>query len=134
MEPSNVAMRRGAVIGLALYAAPKALTYLCTAPETTANRVDRLREKMALVRDQFKDLVGGKAWFILTDVIADNAWISFVAFSYLTFGLPPIQNVGGAINAGTAYFSFCVVSWLSRFAVVKAFPSSRGYIGTRSDS
>lgn len=127
-------MRNGAVVALALYAAPKGLTYLCTAPPMTASRVDQLRERMAFVRNRVKDVVGEKAWFILTDVVADNAWIAFVAFSYLTFGLPPISNTGGAINAGTAYFSFCVVSWLARFAFVKTFPSSRRYIGTRSDS
>lgn len=120
------------ITALCLYATPKILTYLCTDPDpATEARTGQWRSKLATVQNQFKEFVGAKAWFIMTDVIADNAWISSLVFSYLTKEVQPAKNLEGLVTTSNAYFTFCAASWVARFLCVKAFPSTRSFVATR---
>lgn len=126
-----------AVMATILYAIPKGLTYLCTKPEAEAQSIlDLFKERMAYLQEETKVCLGNKGWFVLTDVIADNGWIAYVVFRYLTNNQKEslFQNFDKTLDTTAALISFCTASWLIRFGVVKAFPWTRSFIATRSHS
>ena len=111
-------------VGTFLYVTPKAISALCDRPAHSTDRlVDRLREKMAIFRDNLRTLLGDRTWFVLTEVVADNAWISFLVLSYLTHGAPLFINVSRGLDEASALFGLCSVAWLVRLGGSRAFGS-----------
>jgi hypothetical protein len=118
-----------ALYTMGFYLTPNALSWLCTSVPGN-KRIDQLRRGMAFLQEEIKGSVGRKTWFVLTDIVADNAWIAFSTLSYLARGKKTIEPS----EAATAWFSFCAGAWLIRFSVVKYFPNTRRLIATRSDN
>ena len=126
-----------AAISTLLYLVPKALTYLCTRPLPEVEGIfNQMRENLSHLQEQTKDLIGEKSWFILTDVVADNLWLSFLLLKSLTYkqskGL--FENFDRSLQTTAALVSFCATAWLIRLSIVKAFPSTKRFIATRSYS
>lgn len=113
----------------ACYAIPKLLTYLCTRPDDPSAPLSSLRGRMATLQEEVRDVMGEKAWFTATDVVADNAWISAIVISLLT--KRPFSSVERGINTLSALTGFCAVVWLVRYAIIKLCPQLR-IVGTRS--
>lgn len=125
-------MTQAILVGALLYVTPKILTYLCTRPDALDGRVARLREKMAYMQESLKEILGERKWYVMTDIIADNAWISYLFFAYLTHGVNPWRNMDETIKALAALVVFCGNGWLCRFGIVSIFHSLKKYVGTRS--
>ncbi len=98
-----------------LYLAPKAFAYFSTKPEEVHTRLDRLREKIAGFSEASKTILGERAWFVLTDVFSKNAWISFLAISYLTRNQQPFETVVRGIEVASAFFVFCTAAAFARY-------------------
>jgi hypothetical protein len=110
------------VVASLLYATPKALTYLSTAPDSIVGHVDRLRVKIHDLKETSRDLVGEKSWFIMTQVFANNAWVASLITSYLLYSSgQSVDTHAKRLNIVSAMASFTTVVWLAR----KAFNSIR---------
>lgn len=87
---------------------------------------------MAEIRKGIKQRIGDKAWFVFTDIIADNAWISFWVLAYLCRDSKLEFSRVQKVDIGSAFFGFCTVSWLVRYGLIHICPQLRAYIATRS--
>lgn len=113
-----------------LYAAPKVLSMICTRPlNRDHNLIDRMRERMIIVQENLCSTLGERNWLILTNVIADNAWIGFLAVVYLTRGAPLFLTLDRGLNEAGGFISACVVSWLVRYGITQISPRTTPYIG-----
>ncbi len=115
----------------ALHVVPKGLSYLCTRIENPISRLDRLRDLMGRVQEAVRNAIGPKAWFIATDVVADNAWISFFFISYLTKWNWQRALLANPLDVAFAFFAFSGGSMLIRYAIGQVYPPLRPYIATR---
>jgi len=124
----------GAISAL-LYAVPKGLTYICTKPDSSSQELtDQFREKMADLKESSEALLGGKTWFVLTDIIADNGWISFLFFKYLTYERKESSfgNLDNCLQTTASLASFCVAAWAIRLGIFKMSPCAGNFFATRS--
>jgi hypothetical protein len=88
---------------------------------------------MAILSDQVRFKIGEKQWFLLTDVLADNAWIAFFLVSHAVN-----WNWQGALakrpfDAANAFLALCGVTWLVRLGICKSFPTLGRYVGFRNN-
>ncbi len=66
------------------YGLPKIAGYLCKRPEDLSHtRLEKIREHLASLQEKTELVVGQKMWFVLTEVISDNAWVSLLVLNYL---------------------------------------------------
>ncbi len=130
----NISTYQTVAITTFLYLAPKGLTYLCTNPGLEAKeRFDRLRQTLSNLQEVTKDILGKKTWFVLTNCIADNLWLSFICFRYLNCIKRPFENFEKSLDSVNALVSLSVFFCMCKIFAVTAFPSTKKYIGLRSD-
>lgn len=117
-------------VGVAVYATQKMFHFLATAPNDSLNeRMRQIRDRVFECRQLVKDRVSDRSWFIMTNVMADNAWVAATLLTYLAGGRA-FESVEMGINSITALAGFCSLSCLVRFAAVKTFPSLERFVGT----
>jgi hypothetical protein len=125
-------MTHAILVGIAVYASQKAVDLLVRSPDGSANeRVRQVRERVWECRQRIREQISDRAWFIMTDVIADNAWIAAALLTYLAGGRA-FESVEMGINSVAALAGFCSLAWLVRFAAVKMLPSTGRFIGGRN--
>lgn len=118
-------------IGSLLYVTPKILGYLCTRPQPSAvpTALDRLRTKMALYQEEARKTLGEKRWDAGREIFVENAWISFLALSYLAKCPRPLNTFSFSeqieMNA-RGFVLFCGLAWMARTAASKLCSISRG--------
>jgi coenzyme F420-reducing hydrogenase beta subunit len=119
------------VISELLYVTPKVIYYLSTRSHqrNLESRIDRLREKLAAIREKIVENIGDSGCFFCSDVMADNAWISVLALSILSKGFKTIVTIEDKMNAATGIIAFSCVAWAMRFGLCMAFPPLKRYIG-----
>jgi hypothetical protein len=117
---------------LCLYAIPKGLTSLCTPVENADSRWDRLRTQMSEIQKWVERKVGPRAWFFATDVISDNAWISYFVLAYLSKWNIPAKFLVTPFETGFAFFTLSAAALAARYAIGKQWPELRPYIATRT--
>ncbi|MBF8263154.1 MAG: hypothetical protein HW387_819 [Parachlamydiales bacterium] len=121
-----------ATVGLVVYVGQKALDFLSKQPNKSSDpRLNRIRQAMLTCRNLVKENVSDKTWFVLTNVLLDNAWIASTILTYLV-NKGELSRPEQKINAVTAFAAFTAAAWLVRFAAAKAFLASRNYLGTRN--
>lgn len=125
-------LARTLFLGAALYALPKAATYLCTKPSMPASqRIEQIQGKMIFFQERLRDILGNRQWYILTGIVADNAWISYFALSYLNSGANPAIHLDKTTDKALAFSTFCASGFLIRFGVAYTLPFLKSYVGVR---
>ncbi len=135
----NTTFYQTAAISALFYLVPKGLTYLCSHPgaaHVAEGHFDKMRKNFSELRESAKDILGEKTWFILTDIVADNLWFSFLFFKHLTSIQEKnlFRNFDKSLETITALFGFCTATYVVRLGIVKNFPSTKKFIATRSHS
>jgi len=122
-------------ISTLLYVVPKGLTYICTKPDPSSQElIDQFREKMADLKENSKALLGEKTWLVLTDIVADNTWVSFLFFRYLTHQQKEnsFKNLDSSLQTMAAIVSFCLAAWLIRIGINEVFSCTGKFVAKSS--
>lgn len=116
-------------IGGLLYATPKVLSYLCTRPQPsiTPTALDHLRAKMATFQEAARKLLGERHWDVGKEILVDNAWIAFLALSYLAECPRPLHTFSFSeqveMNA-RGFVLICALASLARAGIARLCPNS----------
>lgn len=115
------------------YGLPKLMSYLCARPDPLSQaKLDRLRNRLAFLQEVTREVLGQKTWFVLTEVVADNAWLSLLVLNYLASGVEGSLNAEQISAMVTGFVAFGGLSWMSRYGLTKVYPPLGKFIGTRS--
>jgi hypothetical protein len=120
------------VISGLFYVTPKIVDYLSTrsSQRNLETRIDRLRERLASIRENIVENIGDLGRFFCSDVMVDNAWISVLALSILSKGFKTIVTIEDKMNAATGIIAFSCVAWAVRLGLCMIFPYLKSYIGS----
>ncbi|PIS02057.1 MAG: hypothetical protein COT85_07930 [Chlamydiae bacterium CG10_big_fil_rev_8_21_14_0_10_42_34] len=117
---SSIATFRTVSITGVLYLTPKILQNLCQeSNEQPLSQVGRVRKLFASFSESLQSTLGERKWFVITKVITENAWISFLVLSYLTKGAPLFMTFSRGLDEAGAFFGFCSISWLARDGAIQ---------------
>jgi len=87
---------------------------------------------MAYFQEKVRKLLGERVWFILTDCITDNAWISYLIWLAVFPRSEPFKTLDLSLTVFKEFFTICGCATIVRILVVKGLPSTKNYIATRS--
>lgn len=108
---------------------PRILTFLCTRPTVTEGGLSaKVRHLFTNMSEGTLGKISPKARFFMTDVLADNAWISVLVLRSLLRDQDRILDSECVVG----FAAFSSLSWGIRFGLAKAFPSLDPYIGPRN--
>ena len=128
-----MALITSALASTVAYGLPKIAGYLCKRPEDVSHtRLERIRERFAALQEKTELVVGQKMWFVLTEVISDNAWVSLLVLNYLRSTVVGPLEIEQTLAYATGLVAFGGLSWMTRYGLTKACPAVGKYIGTKS--
>jgi hypothetical protein len=109
------------VLGGACYVTTKACRYLCTRPDLdgrVASVFDKVRIKCADFQEKLIRSIGEKNWAIFSDIVLDNAWITFLLYTplFLPLVVEDIKNIPLVLIGGSGGI------WAARLIVASSLP------------
>jgi hypothetical protein len=79
-----------------------------------------------------RNILGERAWTVITRGVGDNLWASYLAYAVLTSGRTTPTHIGTHILAMSFMFSLSTGIYFARYAIAYTFPDTLGkYIGAR---
>ncbi|MFI5343869.1 MAG: hypothetical protein ACHQUC_06575 [Chlamydiales bacterium] len=112
------------IVGCVIYAGTQALSYLPNESNSQQpSKIDQLRHIISTNVQEAKRSLGEKNWFIITNIILDNAWISAALLVYLSNEVPMFDTLKRTVETGAAFLGLCPMLYTVRFGTVKLFPS-----------
>lgn len=87
---------------------------------------------MAYLQEGIGRSLGNRVWFGITEIVADNGWISLLAVKYLKGERPLVSSFENGVHTASLCVALATCSWIIRYGVSKNVPLLAPYLGTRS--
>ena len=113
------------------YLIPKGLTYLCTQIEQPISRIDQIRCRCFAIQQTVQRALGPRTWLFLTDLLADNAWISVLVLSAAAKGKILAIILQQPLNAVLLFVYSASAAMMMRHVMARRFPALIPLIGLR---